>query len=129
MFYLPDTNVLIHSLSGKEPYSSWFVKNMEEKRLILSSITVAEFLSGAHENEKQIFNRILEKIEVVPVDKLVAKIGAEYRKRYTRKSKKVWLFDCLIAASCKVYGATLITKDKKDFPMKDIEVIQNFKFL
>jgi len=33
------------------------------------------------------------------------------------------LFDCLIAATCKIYDAVLVTSDSKDYPMKDIEVV------
>jgi len=123
MFYLPDTNVLIYALSRTEPYSSWFIEKMESGEIIFSAISVAEFLSGADEKAKQVFNRILEKVEIIVIDKLVAQKAAEYRKNYSKKNKKVWMIDCLIAASCKVYGATLVTADKKDFPMKDIEVI------
>ena len=39
------------------------------------------------------------------------------------KTKKVWLRDCLIAATCKIYGAAFVTYDKKDYPMKDIKIL------
>jgi predicted nucleic acid-binding protein len=29
----------------------------------------------------------------------------------------------LIAATCKVYGATLVTSDLKDYPMEDIKIV------
>ena len=123
MFYLPDTNILICALSGQEPYASWLVKNIKEKTILLSAIVVSEYLSGVTKDEEVAFRGILENVEVVPVDSVIAQVGAGYRREYSRKRKKVWLFDCLIAATCKVYGAALVTFDEKDYPMKNIEVI------
>jgi len=123
MFYLPDTNILIYALSGQESYASWLVKNIKGKKIVLSAIVVSEYLSGVTKDEEIPFRGILENVEVLPVDSVVAQVGAYYRREYSRKRKKVWLFDCLIAAACKVYGATLVTSDSKDYPMKDIKVI------
>ena len=121
--FLPDTNVLIYALAGKAPYSSLLRKWIEGKLLTLSAIVVAEFLSGATKEEEIAFRNILENFEVLPVDSIVAQVGATYRKEFNSKEKKVWLSDCLVAATCKVFGVTLATFDKKDYPMKDIEII------
>ena len=121
--FLPDTNVLIYALAGKYPYSSWLKKWIEEKSLTLSSIVVAEFLSGATYDEEIAFRNLLENFEVLPVDSIVAQVGAAYRKEYIRKKKKIWLSDCLVASTCKVFGVILATFDRKDYPMKDIEII------
>jgi len=123
ILYLPDTNVLIYALAGKEPYASRFKNWMEEKSLVLSSIVVAEFLSGATKDEEIAFRSLLENFEVLPVDSIVAQVGASYRKEFKTKEKKAWLSDCLVAATCKVFGVTLVTFDRKDYPMKDIEII------
>lgn len=123
MLYLPDTNILIYALSGQEPYASWLVKNVKEKTILLSAIVVSEYLSGVIKDEEIAFRGILENVEVAPVDSLIAQVGASYRREYIKKRKKVWLFDCLIAATCKIYSAVLVTSDSKDYPMKDIEVI------
>ena len=96
---------------------------MEEKSLVLSSIVVAEFLSGATKDEEIAFRSLLENFEVLPVDSIVAQVGASYRKEFKTKEKKAWLSDCLVAATCKVFGVTLVTFDRKDYPMKDIEII------
>ena len=123
MKYLPDTNVLIYALADKAPYANWLRKIIEDNKLVLSVITVAEFLSGANENEAILFKSITNKFEVLPVDFQVAQKAAEYKRNYSKKTKKVWMADCLIAATCKIFGVTLATFNSKDYPMKDIEVI------
>lgn len=123
MKYLPDTNVLIYALAGKAPFANWLRKVIEGDNLVLSVITVAEFLSGASENEAILFKSITNKFEVLPIDLQVAQKAAEYKRNYSKKTKKVWMSDCLIAATCKVSGAMLVTFDSRDYPMKDIEIV------
>ena len=120
--FLPDTNVLIFALAGKKPYSEWMGVWIKEKRLVLSAIVVAEFLAGARHEEEVNFRQLLENFKVLPVDSIVAQVGASFRKDFKRKKKKVWLSDCLIAATCKVFGATLVTFDKSDYPFVDINI-------
>ena len=120
--FIPDTNVLIHAFLGMEPYASWLVENIKSKKILLSTIVLAEFLSGANEEEEIAIIKLSNIVEVLPIDRKIAQIGGKYRKKYSKKTKKVWLIDCLIAATCKVYGATLVTYDKKDYPMKDIKI-------
>ena len=121
--YLPDTNVLIYSLKGIEPYSSWFSKVVQGKRLQISVIVVAEFLVGATKEDEAVMKLLLSKFGSVPVDRTVAETGANYKKSFAIKTKKVWMSDCLIAGTCKVLGSTLVTANKKDYPMKDIKIL------
>jgi predicted nucleic acid-binding protein len=122
MIFLFDTNTLIHGLAGVDPYASLLESHIKDKSLSLSVITVSEFLSGVTGREELVFKSLLQKVNVLPVDVIVAETAANYRKEFNKKTKKVWLFDCLIAATAKVYGAILVTSDKHDYPMKDIQI-------
>lgn len=121
--FLPDTNVLIYGLMDKKPYGELSRKWVREKSLALSSIVVAEFLVGATEEESDLFEALLDRFGSLPVDTAVARIAAGYRRKYLERSYKLKLPDCLIAATAKLYGAALITFNRKDFPMDDIEVL------
>lgn len=121
-----DTNVLIYALSGKEPYASSLEKSIKNKRLVLSSIVIAEFLSGATDEEEKLFSGLTQKFPVLAVDLPVAQLAAYYRKKYLKSKKKPMLPDCLIAATCKVYKAILVTINKKDYPIKEIEIVDEF---
>jgi len=118
--YLVDTNVLIYALAGKKPWSVLIKKWIKKKQLALSSIVVAEFLSGATKEEAAIFETLLDKFGSLPVDTVTARLAADYRKKFLQKSRRLRLPDCLIAATCKIYQATLVTFDTSDYPMKDI---------
>ncbi|MEK7168516.1 MAG: PIN domain-containing protein [Patescibacteria group bacterium] len=121
--FLPDTNVLIYSLKGIEPYASWFKKTIQEEKIKISVIVIAEFLQGSTKEDEAILKILLDKFECLSVDRKIAEIGASYKKGFVRKTKKVWMSDCLIAATCKLFDLTLVTADKKDYPMKDIKIL------
>lgn len=125
--FLPDTNILVYALKGIEPYASWLTVQIRENKLVISSIVVAEYLSGASDDEVLVLKQITNSTDVLPVNLSVAEVGGNYKKNYSQKTKKVWLSDCLIASTCKVYGVTLATSDRKDFPMKDINILTNFR--
>ncbi|MDP3982613.1 MAG: PIN domain-containing protein [bacterium] len=121
--YLIDTNILIYAFLKKEPYSSLFIEWVGKKQLVLSIIPVCEFLVGASRQDAVRLDVLIENIGIQDIDYLVAKQAAEYRKQYKRKIKALYLLDCLLAATAKVYGHTLVTKNSKDFPMRDIKII------
>jgi len=83
---------------------------------------VAEFLSGASEEEAKIFAALLDKFGSLPVDTAVARIAAGYRREFLQKGRRLSLADCLIAATCKLYQTTLVTFNTADYPMKDISL-------
>ncbi|MBI3443757.1 type II toxin-antitoxin system VapC family toxin [Candidatus Woesebacteria bacterium] len=124
--YLPDTNIFIFALTSQQPFLAWLERWVTDKALVLSSMVVAEFLSGAELQEEITFRELLATFPVLPIDRQVAELAAEYRKGFLSKHKKVWLSDCFIAATCKLNKATLVTFNTKDFPMTDIEVVDSF---
>lgn len=119
--YLPDTNIFIYAYHGEEPAATRVKTWIVAKALIISSIVAAEFLSGGDDLERDKFSALLDKIGTVPIDTAVARIASDYKRAFGRKKSGLRLTDALIAGTCKLYGATLVTNNPKDFPMKDIE--------
>lgn len=122
--YLPDTNIFIYAHYGQEPYVSRLSSWITEKSLLISAIVAAEFLSGGEESEREKFQALVDYLGTVPVDTAVARIAATYRRDFLKKRFRLRLPDCLIAGTAKLYGATLVSSDLKDFPMKDIEKME-----
>jgi len=120
--YLVDTNILIYALAGKNPWANLMKKWIKEKRVALSSIVVAEFLTGATDEEARVFEALLDRFNSLPVDTATARLAADYRKKFFKKGRKLPLFDCLIAATCKLHKTTLVTFNTTDYPMKDISI-------
>lgn len=118
MRYLPDTNILIYALAGREPYAEFITNAIIEETLAISVIVAAEFLSGATATEAAAFERLIAEFDTLPITTAVAYIAASYRKIYAARGLR--LPDALIAASCRAYDAALVTNNLRDFPMRDI---------
>lgn len=126
-FYLADTNILIYAYHGQPPYSEKVKGWIENKALLISAIVAAEFLSGANATEQELFEALLDRFGAVPVDTAVARIAADYKRQFKNRKPRLKLPDALLAATAKLYGATLVTENTKDFPMKDIAIFHPLK--
>ena len=121
--FLPDTNIFIYAYHGEEPAAAHIKKWITAKQIIISSIVAAEFLSGGEDIERAKFSALLDRLGTVPVDTAVARGASDYKREFRAKKPGLRLPDALIAATCKLYGATLVTINSTDFPMKDIKKI------
>lgn len=121
--FLLDTNVLILGLMGKMPDADFLKKTITSGKLALSVITIAEFMTKASATEQKILEKLLAIFSPLVIDESVASIAGTYRKHHYRKSRTS-LLDCFIAAQAKINHCTLVTHNLKDFPMKDIKIIQ-----
>ncbi len=122
--YLADTNVIIGFLKGREPDTDILKVLLEDKKVSLSSLTLAELFAGATLAESKKIVKLMRYVSLIPVGKEIAMIGGTYRKHYSKKINRVYLLDCLIAATCKENKLTLITNNVKDYPMKDITILK-----
>lgn len=121
--YLPDSNIFIRASKGSEKELAFLNNQIENGELIISVIVIGEFYSKATESEKQIFDDLINRFGVLEIDERVAKMAGNYRKEFIRKSKRVFLLDCFLAAQAKLNNLTLVTNNKSDFPMKDVKAI------
>lgn len=118
--YLIDTDVIVEYLRGREAAIE-FLEGFEGE-LLLSVITVAELYSGVKgEEEKQSLEQFLLAFEVIPIDEDLAKNGGLFRNEYY-PSHGIGLADALIAATASEENATLVTFNRRHYPMLD-EVI------
>lgn len=121
--YLLDTNIILETFWGKEPVASLVKKWIGEGEIALSPISVAEVLSKASKEEVEALDLLIDQFGTLPVDTTVARIAGNIRAEFARKNKRVYLLDCFLAATAKLYELTLVTRNVADYPMKDIEIL------
>lgn len=121
--YLLDTNVLLETFWGKQPTAKLTKTWIKEGKIAISAVSIGEILSKASPEEKDKLNLLAHRFGVLPVDWVVAEMAGEYRQEYSRKRKRVYLLDCFIAATAKLYDLKLVTRNVTDYPMKDITII------
>jgi|SRR3990167_9188676 len=120
--YLVDTNILVLAIDQKEPDYSFLQKIILKNQLYLSVICIGEYLSKATIEAEEEIDKLINTFPILPIDLEIAKIAAEYRKKFL-KTKRGQLLDYFLAAQAKLNKLTLVTHNKADFPMKDIKVI------
>lgn len=120
-FYLPDTNIFIYAYNGQAPFAKNLSFWITNKTLLISAIVMAEFLSSGEDLEREKFQSLIDHFGTVAIDTSVARISAHYKRQFLKVKPKLKLPDALIAATCKLYGATLVTENPSDFPMNDIK--------
>lgn len=124
--YLPDTNIFIRAIQGKDSERKFLDRIISDSKVVISTVVVAEFLSGVNKTEEIALDKLIRQFGVLIIDENVARAAAEYRKQFLRKTKRIFIMDCFLAAQAKLNKLILVTNNKSDFPMEDIKIITPF---
>ncbi len=112
---LIDTDVLVDYLRGRSEAVN-YLDNLSAP-LFLSVITVAELYAGVRNGqERKQLDSFINAFGIIPLDDTIAITGGLYRRDYG-KSHGTGLADALIAATAMTRQLTLVTLNKKHFPM------------
>ncbi len=114
-----DTDVLILHLRGSESVRAILRAAAQDSLLSCSAITIGEIYAGLREEEREKTERLLNSLAVIAVDRNIAALAGDYRR--TIRSQQLELDDCMIAATCVVHQATLITGNSKHYPMRELK--------
>ena len=132
--YLLDTNV-ISELRKLKPHGAvlaWFT-DIDDTQLHLSAVTIGEIQAGIEITRTQNTNKadeiqawldlVIESYNVLPMDGGAFKIWA---KLMHGKSDAMYE-DAMIAATAKVHGLTVVTRNVKDFKRLDVPTFNPFQ--
>lgn len=125
--YLIDTNIIIWLLRGNKLYEDIIQRLKYKSPLSISTITIAEIYKNTFPGELTLTENVLNKFEIWEVTYQIAKQGGLYWQQYSKKLKNLHILDCLIAATAREYDLTLLTLNKRHFPMSDIKVADPLK--
>lgn len=121
--FLPDTSVLIETLR-RTPKRTQLLRSLLSQGHSLAScaITVGEIYSGMHPSEAATTAEFFSTLIWVDTTAAVARKAGMLRYEWARKGIALTLTDTMIAATALQYGLTLITDNKKDFPMPELTI-------
>jgi toxin FitB len=132
--YLLDTNV-VSELRKAKPHGgviAW-LSSLREDQLYLSAVTMGELQAGiertrsqdpgkAHEIEVWV-DQLEESYRVLPMD---TRCFREWARLMAGKPDHL-LEDGMIAATARVHGLALATRNERDFETLDVDVVNPFK--
>ncbi len=88
-----------------------------------SVIVIGEFYSGCNPGDWPQVDAMLDTFELLDVTPEVAMRAARYRIEATRQGRTLHLSDALIAATARLGGASLLTRNTRDFALTDVAVV------
>ncbi|HEX5235302.1 MAG TPA: type II toxin-antitoxin system VapC family toxin [Silvibacterium sp.] len=125
MTILIDSDVLIEVCRGRNVSitTEWLRLVASGTQILYSAITAAELWAGALPSEQHLLRSLFQAIACVSVDYESGQQAGEYLRRY-QKSHGVGIGDALIAAAAVQNEAALWTRNRKHYPMKEIDFYQ-----
>ena len=123
MTYLPDTNILIDVINGKQGVKRLLSQLvLEGHELASCAVTVAEVHSGIQPADTAKIQDFLSALHWYSITRAVAVRAGELRYAWARQGVTLALSDALIAAAALEYGTILVTSNRKHFPMPELRV-------
>ncbi|PWB73275.1 MAG: VapC toxin family PIN domain ribonuclease [Holophagae bacterium] len=118
--YLLDTNACIRLLNGTSPALVARIADSDPAQIALCSVVKAELLFGARRNSRRADNlRLLESffepLASLPFDDACAERYGVIRSELELAGTPIGPNDLMIAATALAHGATLVTKNVKEF--------------
>ena len=123
--YLLDTTVLLdfaHGRTGANELVDQLFENGET--FYTCDVVMCEALSGGDETERRVVRGVLDALEYVAITPIGARWAAEARRSGRSAPGARSLADALIAATAWSLGATLVTRNPRDFERQGIPVLR-----
>jgi predicted nucleic acid-binding protein len=94
----------------------------EQHTLACCAINVAEVYVGLRAPEAQKTEPLLRQLAYIPIRWEAAKLAGDLKREWARQGKTLTLTDTTIAAVCLTGGITLVTDNRKHFPMPELSL-------
>ena len=119
---LIDSDILIEVSRARDSavLARWDRLSQGDTALLCSPVTVAELWHGARPQEHAALSGLFAAVNCIPIDLKIGQLAGEYLRQYS-KSHHVELGDALIAATVSVHNLELWTRNRRHYPMKDIQ--------
>ena len=121
--FLPDTSTLIDALNGKRNRKKLLRELVAQGHsLACCAVTIAELYAGLRPEEVVRAEELVSVLLWTETSFTVARRAGELRYEWARTGRTLAMADTLIAATAMHYKLTLVTDNRKDFPMPDLNI-------
>jgi len=119
--YLLDTSVIIDALNRKQGRWELLASLVEAgDTLACSVVTLTEIYAGVRPKEIPLTERFLASLEHYELDSQLARSAGLLKNEWSKKGQTLGVVDLIIAATALAHNLTLMTDNRKDFPMTQL---------
>src|SRR5271169_4093594 len=123
MRLLLDTSVLIDALrrrQGRRELLAQFVR--DGHLLATSSLNIAELYAGMRPEEKDQTETFLGALDCYELTANAGRLAGSLKNKWGTKGRTITIADAIVAAIALERDCTLLTDNRKDFPMPELEL-------
>ena len=118
---LLDTTVIVDAINGKRQRHLLLDELLAQRNLLACcAINVTEVYAGMRPHEASLTDAFLRSLKFYEVTWEIARLAGELQNRWRKKGRTLSLPDVTIAAAALTHGLTLLTDNRKDFPMPEL---------
>jgi predicted nucleic acid-binding protein len=122
MRLLLDTSVLIDALRQRHRRRELLAELVRAGHtLATSALNIAEVYAGMRPEETEKTEGLLSALECYDLTGTSARRAGSFVQQWARKGRTLTLADMIVAAIALEFGCTLMTDNRKDFPMEELD--------
>jgi predicted nucleic acid-binding protein len=121
--YLIETDILIDLFNKREEADILISELSKNGRLVASAVTIAELRAGWDDGKAAYYlPKLYAIVEVISLTKEIAEYAGKLRNVCGKKGQVLPTIDTLIAATCILNEYTLVTRNIRHYPTKEINL-------
>jgi predicted nucleic acid-binding protein len=118
MIFLLDTTVLIDVLRGRQNRRQSLARLVESGHtLTTAAINIGEVYAGMRPEEEKRTGQFLSSLEHFPLTAAIARRAGSLKYAHAQQGRTLALADMIVAATALEHQLTLMTDNRKDFPV------------
>jgi len=122
MRLLLDSSVIIDVLRGRKGRRELLAElTRAGHQVATSALNVAEIYAGMRSSERSETELFLSALDCYPLTLVEARRAGQIKREWAEKGKTLSLADTIVAATALERDCVLMTDNRKDFPMRELE--------
>ena len=125
MIFLLDTTVLLDVLRARQNRRSLLADVVAAGHLLATSaINIGEVYAGMRRGEEDRTEAFLSSLVCYPMTGAIARRAGSLRSVWAQKGRTLSLADMMVAATALEHGLALMTDNRRDFPLPELNFYQ-----
>jgi predicted nucleic acid-binding protein len=122
MRLLLDTSVLIDVLRSRQGRRELLAELARSGHsLATTALNVAEVFAGMRPEEQKQTEALLDVLDCYALTRTAGQLAGTLKNKWARRGRTLTLADAIVAAVALEQGCTLMTDNRKDFPMPELQ--------